>query len=260
MASKLELGRRIVRLGATVALAVLVAPVPGRTASLAVTPPRVSIGTFFKGRWIRVTAPIPAGCQAVIEIVGRADEEDMMLKGRRLGLWMNVGEVDILGAPRLYLAASTQAHLLAADDKAAPWGYPSLARHMSFKGGVHPGGAPVLSREFFDLKKSQRLYGVFPGALTTSPGPGGTRIVQGRFRLPSRISPGDYQVHLTVVKDGRVQARRQIDLKVELVGFPSVLSNLAYEHRFIYGLLALVIAFGAGCLIGVVFKRGCQKH
>ncbi len=260
MTRRVELARRLAWIGAIVLLASLAAPVSGRGAPLEVTPPRVRIGAFFSGLWVRVTASVPAGCEAVIEVVGRADEEDMMIEGRRLGLWMNIGEVDVFGAPRLYMAASTRPNLLTRTDRAAKWGYPYLARHMSFKGRVRPGEEPKLSQEFFDLKKSQKLYGLFPGALKSSAGPGGQRTVQGRFRLPSGITPGDYQVHLTVLKDRRILTRRQVDLKVGLVGFPALLSDLAYEHSFIYGLLALVIAFGAGLLIGVIFKGGRKGH
>jgi hypothetical protein len=247
----------------TVALLVvagLAAPVAGRGAALEVTPREVKIGAFFRGAWVQVRAAVPAGCEAVIEVVGRADEEDMMIEGRRLGLWMNVGEVDIFGAPRLYLAASTRPNLLIKTDRAAKWGFPYLARHMSFKGRVRPGEAPKLSQEFFDLKKSQRLYGLFPGALKSSPGPGGQKTVTGRFRLPSRIETGQYQVHLLVLKGNRILWRRQADLKVDLSGFPALLSNLAYKHSFLYGVLALLIAFGAGLLIGVIFKGGRKGH
>jgi hypothetical protein len=260
MAGRVELGRRIAWIGAMILLAGLAAPVSGRSAALEVTPPRVRIGAFFRHTWIRVTATIPAGCEAVIEVVGRAVEEDMMLRGRRLGLWMNIGEVDILGAPRLYFAASTRRNLLTRTRRRFKWGYPYLARHMAFKGRVRAGEAHVLSQEFFDLKMSQKLYGLFPGALTSSAGPGGQKLVQGRFRLPSRIATGDYQVHLIVLRNRRILFRRQTDLKVDLVGFPALLSNLAYKHSFIYGLLALVIAFGAGLLIGVIFKGGRKGH
>ena len=89
---------------------------------LKVTPPVVEIGTFFNGRTVAVSGTIPADAEAVVEITGPSTAEDLMRKGRRGGLWMNVGEIAVENAPSLYLAASTDPQLLKNAPPDAPGG------------------------------------------------------------------------------------------------------------------------------------------
>ena len=44
----------------------------------------------------------------MVEITGPTAAEHLMRKGRRGGLWMNVGELEVQGAPSVYLAAEHQ--------------------------------------------------------------------------------------------------------------------------------------------------------
>ena len=84
---------------------------PGRGVppEIQVRPDVVEIGAFFHGQEVKIIAKIPQGAQAVLEITGQTAVEHLMRKGRRGGLWMNVGEVEVQGAPSVYLAASTSA-------------------------------------------------------------------------------------------------------------------------------------------------------
>ena len=67
----------------------------GASKELQVTPDLVEIGTWFRGHQVTASAMIPKGAEAVFEVVGQAADEHLMRKGRRGGLWMNVGEIDV---------------------------------------------------------------------------------------------------------------------------------------------------------------------
>jgi hypothetical protein len=41
-----------------------------------------------------------------------------------------------------------------------------------------------------------------------------------------------------------------------MVGFPAMLTTLAYEHGATYGILAVIIAIMTGFAIGFLFKGG----
>jgi hypothetical protein len=45
-----------------------------------------------------------------------------------------------------------------------------------------------------------------------------------------------------------------------MVGFPAVLSKLAWNHGIIYGTVAVLIAIFTGFVIGYVFKKGAGGH
>jgi len=226
------------------------------SSEIQVWPDVVQIGAFFSGLEVKVTGKIPSGAQAVVEITGPAAAERLMRKGRRGGLWMNVGEVEVQGAPSLYLAASTTPPLLKAPPKAATWGYPALKQQVRFAGSVEQGEREMFLNQFFQLKESEEVYAIFPGDLKVKGGSGDSQVVTGTFPLPTTVKPGPYRVCLTMVQGGQVSATHGCDLKVVMVGFPSMLAGLAYEHGAAYGILAVIIAIVTGFAMGYLFKGG----
>jgi hypothetical protein len=226
------------------------------TPELQVVPEQVEIGAFFQGGQVTVTGKIPRGAQAVLEVVGQIKPEHLMRKGRRGGLWMNVGEVEVQGAPSLYLAMSTDPRLLQGPPvPGATWGYPALKQRLSLT-GVGKGEQEFFLEQFFQLMESEATYAAFPGAAKVSGAAGDLQIVTGTFPLPTKVKPGTYQVCLTVIQDGQVTARNCVDLKVRLMGFPAMLSSLAYQHGATYGILAVIIAIVVGFAMGYLFKGG----
>jgi hypothetical protein len=223
---------------------------------LHVWPDVVEIGAFFAGHQVKVVGKMPRGAQAVMEITGRAAVEHLMRKGRRGGLWMNVGEVEVQGAPSLYLAMSTSPQMLKTPPEEATWGYPALKKQIRFAGQVEPGQQELFSEQFFQLKESEAVYAIFPGDIKTSGASGDSQTVTGIFPLPTTVKTGAYQVCLTVVQGGQVIARQCRDLKVDMVGFPAMLASLAYEHGPTYGILAVIIAIVTGFAMGYLFKGG----
>lgn len=109
----INLSRQAAWLGLMVLLA---GAVPARAAEpmLTISPAQVQIGAFFNGATVTVSGTIPAGTQAVLEVMGTSADEHLMRKGRRGGLWMNVGEIQVQDAPSLYLVMSTAKELLTA--------------------------------------------------------------------------------------------------------------------------------------------------
>ena len=236
------------------------APARGASAALSVVPDRVEIGTFYRGCRVAVSAVIPAGAEAVVEVVGQATRQKLLRKGRRGGLWMNVGETEVTGAPSLYLVMSTSSELLSGSALNSAWGYGALAHEVTFTGKLSDEEHAGLLKEFITLKESEKLFGVFPGALTLSPATDGSCVVEGAFALPSTVKPDTYKVSLSVVRDGTIVARGDTELTVAMVGFPAMLWKLAWNHGVIYGIVAVVIALLTGFVTGYVFKKGAGGH
>ncbi len=228
-------------------------------ATLTVAPEMVHIGSSFTGARLTVTGEIPAGSQALLEVQGQTTAEELMRKGRRGGLWMNVGEVKIQGAPSLYLVAASSGELLA-PGAGRPWGYQALEKQVNFSGQVEAAEVPRFFKQFLQLKESEGLYAMLAGVLKTT-GAGSERLaVQGTIELPAKIAPGTYQVCLAAVQDGTVICKKTVPLKVEMVGFPAAVSDLAYQHGALHGLLAVLIAIVVGFVMGFVFKGKGGAH
>jgi hypothetical protein len=235
------------------------APAPAAAAAapeVQVSPNVVEIGAFFHGERVQVTGKIPPGAQAVVEMVGQSTVEHLRRKGRRGVLWMNVGEVEVSGAPSLYLALSTDPKLLKNPAPEATWGYPALKRAVKFAGQVKPGERDLFLKQFFELQESEEIYATLPGALKAAGTEGDLKKVTGTLPLPTKVKPGAYQVCLTVIQDGVVTGKHCTELKVAMVGFPAMLSALAYQHGATYGILAVIIAIVTGFAMGFLFKGG----
>jgi uncharacterized protein (TIGR02186 family) len=231
---------------------------------LQVWPNEIEIGTFYSGENVAVTGEIPAGAQGVVEITGPTQDEHLMRKGRRGGMWMNVGEVTIQGAPSLYLAAATDPGLLTYAPGApgqGDWGYAAMEKRLKFAGGVRPGEEAELFQQFLGLKESEGLYGLQAKGQEISPR-GDRAKVRASLPLSAKVRPGAYRVCLSAVTQGRVVAQKCTDLQVLQVGFPALLYSLAYEHGGVYGILAVVIAIVTGFIMGYLFtgKGGGGGH
>lgn len=236
----------------------LMAPahVQGASQDLQVKPDLVEIGTWFRGHSVTAAAMIPKGAEAVIEVVGQAADEHLMRKGRRGGLWMNVGEIDVQKAPSLYLVMSTNPKLLEAAAPEAPWGFAALKRRVTMSGMITDQERDKFFEQFIKLKESEDVYISSKDPVKKSRAASDLVPIKAEFRLPTNVRPGTYEVCLSVVQDGQVIAKNCSELQVKMVGFPAMLSTLAYEHGATYGILAVVIAIITGFAMGFLFKGG----
>jgi hypothetical protein len=169
---------------------------------------------------------------------------------------MNVGEIRVEDAPSLYLVMSTAKELLTNAPPDATWGYRALEQRLRFSGRIEASERQEFIQQFLKLKESEQIYASWPGALKVKAAAGGTSPVSASFPLPSNIRPGEYQVCLSVIRDGKVEGRVCTGLTVEMVGFPALMANLAFQHGATYGILAVVIAIVVGFAMGFLFKGG----
>ena len=221
---------------------------------LRVRPDVVRIGTWYDGVKLHVRANIPLGCQAVLELTGEKDQTRLMRKEQFWGMWKNGAEILEQGAPVLYLAMSTDPKLLGRSKEAVSWGYDAVARRVTFTGTARKMANRQLFEEFLKLKESLGRYGIFPGRASVELFPERGQLVEGVFNLPTRLAPGKYHVTLSVVKDGQVVSKEMRSLKVELMGFPAAVFDLAHKHALAYGILAAGIAILSGFLVGRIFQ------
>jgi hypothetical protein len=231
----------------------------GPASDLQVRPCSLEIREYFSGAPVAISADIPQADAAVVEIKGLTHDDSLLRKGRRGGLWMNVGEVEIHGAPSVYLAMSTAAQLPSLSQGEAPWGYAALEKDVSFSGALPKSGPGLLFEQFEKLKEHEGLYGVFPGALKIEPASADRSAVHGQLMLPGNIHPGMYTIILSVLNHGTLVEQRSTQFSVEMKGLTATLFSLSDKHALAYGLLAVAIAIVTGFVMGVVFK-GKSAH
>jgi len=174
---------------------------------------------------------------------------------------MNVGEVEIAGAPHVYLlhASGTLDELAssAALDSVG-LGYAALAHGASVKDSA--GEDDRLFAEFVRLKESDGLYTVTEGAVEVveSGEPGRVRLSTD-FHLPPKTPPGEYRILVHGFGEGGGRVLGEAVLRVEQVGMAAAIRSLATDHGLGYGILAVVVAIAVGLLTGVLFGLGSRK-
>lgn len=83
----------------------------------------------------------------------------------------------------------------------------------------------------------------------------GRSLFRATVDLPVNVPIGRYIVDIYLFRDGALISSNQSTLKVDKVGFERVLYSLAFNHPFLYGLLAVLIAVVAGLLGWALFRR-----
>ncbi|HMK34788.1 MAG TPA: TIGR02186 family protein [Desulfomonilaceae bacterium] len=220
--------------------------------ALRVEPNKLHVSESFRGALVTISADIPKGAGAIVEIEGATHDDRLLRQGRRGGLWMSVGEVTVQGAPSVYLVETTP-DLASHPDTGAQWGYEALQKRMAFSGAIPEDGVGVLFEQFVRLKESEGLYGLFPRSLKPTRASENHTTVEGEFVLPSNIAPGNYRVVLSVLNSGKLLERQSAEFSIDMTGLPGFLASLAYHHAALYGLAAVVIAIVTGFVMGILF-------
>ena len=73
--------------------------------------------------------------------------------------------------------------------------------------------------------------------------------------IPENIPRGMYIAEIYLLSDGQLSGIQSTPLIVKKTGFDAFIYDLAYQHSFLYGVLAIIVALGAGWLAGIIFRK-----
>jgi hypothetical protein len=231
-------------------------------AEMIVEPEVVEAGMFFDGATVRVQAVVPEGMAVSVSCLGAEEPVLLNRKGKALGLiWMNMGEVEIEGAPDVYLLHTSGPLAELANPsvlEVAGVGYDALEARITVISEAEEDES--LFGEFVGLKESDGLYGVSEGAVTVQAAGDGTVQVSAELRLPPKAPPGPYRILLHGFAGGAATLLATAEVPVRQAGMAAVIRTLADDHALAYGVIAVVVAIGVGLLTGVLFGMGSKAH
>ena len=191
----------------------------------------------------------------IIAIKGPDIEIVTRRKGRTSGIWINQDEVVWSRAPSYYhlftnreIEAITDkanraalsigdipASLLVSDDSKA-----ELARDID-------GWRRALTRNM----QQAGLWGLNEGQVELIRG----ALFRANVSLPANIMPGEYEVHILHLADGKLIAEEKTTLSVAKSGIGALIYQTAHDHSVFYGLFAIAFAVFAGWLAAIAFRR-----
>jgi len=219
----------------------------------------IDIGTFYNGTTIQATGTVPEGSEAVIRLSGQPQELHLKKKGKAGGLlWMNIADLTFENVPKIYMLYTSAAGEGYLTDTTLAFTLPSLQDRIE----ILPANEDkaFYFNEFLKLKKHEKVYAEYPGKITYGEQRDGGRQFSVTLQIPPRMSADDYAVDLFAVQDGRVIEDVSEKLNVEMVSFPKMLSQLAFQRGTLYGILSVLIAVAAGFLTGVLFRSKGGAH
>ncbi len=196
-----------------------------------------------------------ADASDVIVIVRGPDAPTSVRRKERVGgIWINQTEVDFPSAPSFYFVAATDGMSASGDLENILEETGLGARFL----GLAAKSSDVNSKlvdEFraalIELRGRQQLYATKPGRIDMR--------ADGLFRtyvpFPAATPVGQYTVTVYHIVDGWPVAGTSTPLQVRKAGFGAFVYEFAHAYPALYGVIAILVALGAGWFGGWVFRR-----
>ncbi len=226
--------------------------------SAALTTPRVQVTSGFQGARIVLYGAVidPRACPCDVVVLVRGPEQSVRIarKVRVAGLWLNSRPVEFRGAPGFYMAASTRPLKTIASPAVLSQRGAGL-EHLPIRSTGTPGLEVSDQAEWraaiVRLKTQAKLYNADPEGVTF--------VDQGLFKseinLPTAAPIGRYRAEIMLFRQGQAVATRSRDFTVEKVGFERLIYLFAHGAPWVYGLVSVAIALGAGWVASTIFRR-----
>ncbi len=219
----------------------------------------INITTFYNGTTLEVSGSAPADTEVVLEVSGAKKDVHLKEKGKVLGvLWMNKTDVSLENAPANYMIYTPDTPVDKLLNTETGIGYQALVKDIVINPATED--KAFIFGEYVKLMEKSGVYGIYPGAVKYGPTKGGTRTFSATLVIAPKMSAGTYLVRGFALRNGTVADRTDKELTVRLQGFPAMIYSLAYDHSLLFGIMAVVIAIGAGLGIGALFKGGGGAH
>jgi uncharacterized protein (TIGR02186 family) len=184
----------------------------------------------------------------------------LSMKGRVGPFWMTVKQYEVTGAPFIYkIHANKPIGEIISEETARELeiGYPAIKHRMKMhlvRGEAHPGDADKVFEGLVNIKESDNLYNIVedPRRLEIEEG----KLFKHYVRFPPKATEGSYQVETFAFQNGELVGYGKDVIEIKKVGLESWLTRTSQESPVFYGILAVLIAMGAGLGVGMIFRKG----
>lgn len=193
----------------------------------------------------------PAGFDVIVVVEGPRHPAEIWRKERRAGIWVNVDSLTIPSVPSFYAVASSSplSEILdPAVDAELRISHDETIRLDAASGEV------ARPEEYAEALMRLRDRSGHFASLERFVHIDRDVLFRARVQLPASIIDGAYITRIYLVRDGQVESTFRTAIFVRKDGIERWLYELAYDHPFLYGLLALVIALLAGYGASTVFR------
>ena len=191
---------------------------------------------------------------ANIAVVLRGPVQPILVreKDQIAGIWMNADSNRFRSAPSFYSVASSRPIRDLVDERTAAI-YELGLRNLQ----LSPGGGALPEKEqrfeagLLDLRKRQGLYAENPNGVEIT----GGVLYRATINIPSQVPVGTYTAETFLIDRGKVIAAATRDIQIDKSGFERFVALAARRHRFLYGLVAVIMSLALGWVAAIAFRR-----
>jgi uncharacterized protein (TIGR02186 family) len=221
---------------------------------------KIEVGINYRGDHVELFGTLgnTDADAVVVKLLSPPETVKLNQKGRVGPFWINVKQHTVENVPFLYqVNASDKFERIMSADQMARLGIGFVAlkdqiKVHTTKGKSDPGDAEIIFQGLLRLKMRLGLYQLDDRAITIKQG----RLFKHAFDFPAATKEGDYQVVTYLFKQGRLVHQTTDTIHVSKIGLIAKLVQWAQDYPKLYGLSAVLIALGAGLLVGFIFRGG----
>ena len=222
----------------------------------------VEIGLSYSGDKIFFFGvnPVP-GSDIVIKLTAEKEETvKLSVKGRVGPLWMTVKQYEVTNAPFIYkLHTGKPLDQIISKETAQEFvlGYPAVRSQIKLhliRGEAAPEDEGIVWQGLVKIKERANLFNIVedPARLEISEG----KLFKHYFRFPPAATEGRYQVESFCFQKGELVGYGKDVIEIKKVGLQHWLTQTSQNSPVFFGIMAVLIAVGAGLLVGVIFGKG----
>ncbi|MFZ5447903.1 MAG: TIGR02186 family protein [Thermodesulfobacteriota bacterium] len=222
----------------------------------------IDIGLSYHGDQIFFFGVNPvAGSDVVIKLTAEKEEAiKLSVKGRVGPFWMTVKQYEVTGAPFIYkIHANKPLSQIISEEtaKELELGYEAVRGNMKMhliRGEAAPEDEALVWKGLLKIKERANLYNIVedPRRLEISEG----KAFKHYFRFPPAATEGKYKVESFCFQNGELVGYGKDIIEIKKVGLENWLTQTSQNSPVFFGIMAVVIAVGAGLLVGVIFGKG----
>lgn len=222
----------------------------------------IEIGISYRGDEIHFFGvnPVP-GSDVIIRLTAEKQEDiKLSVKGRVGPFWMTVKQYEVTDAPFIYkIHTSKPLDQIISPETAQELelGYIAVKKKMKLhlaRGDAAPEDADLVFKGLVKIKEEANLYNIVqdPKRLEEAEG----KLFKHYFRFPSAATEGRYLVESFCFSKGQLVGYGKDVIEIKKVGLEHWLTQTSQNQPIFFGIMAVVVALGAGLLVGVIFRKG----
>lgn len=189
----------------------------------------------------------------VVVVVRGPDVPVTVRKKKRLaGVWVNRISVTFNHVPSYYFVASSRPLETITTESALRRNGVGVA-NLNLLPRKRPANADVdeFRKAVIRTQREEGLIDEAPRGVTFR----SASLFRTKVDFPAKVPVGQYRVEVHLLKNGRFVDAQSLPLFVNKTGVERTIYELAHDSPFLYGILAVAIALGAGYLASLPFRR-----